>query len=257
MNHKLFRSAVIGCLVMVLLLVACGGPAATSTPLPTATPTPTPKPLTAQEYLKEMEDALNAAGTYHFDLNGVLTVNVAAQDMKLDIPMTLAGDVQTPDRMQGSLTMSMMGSTIETEMIVIGNQAWAKDPTTGQWVASPQAQAPVGPRQFTELSDSELAGMTLVGEEMLDGQQVVHVAGTVDEELDLGAELGGPMQMSLESDYWIAKESNLPVKASLVGSVPITQESLEMTVGMSMTMEFSGFGEPVTIEPPPMASPTP
>jgi hypothetical protein len=97
--------------------------------------------------------------------------------------------------------------------------------------------------------------MTLVGEEMLDGQQVVHVAGTVDEELDLGAELGGPMQMSLESDYWIAKESNLPLKASLVGSVPITQESLELTVGMSMTMEFSGFGESVTFEPPPTATP--
>ena len=101
MDHKRMRSGVIGCLVTVLLLVACGGPASTPTALPT--PTPTPKPLTAQEYLKAMEDALNAAGTYHFDMNGAITLDLPSQDTKLDIPMTLAGDVQTPDRMQASL----------------------------------------------------------------------------------------------------------------------------------------------------------
>ena len=99
--------------------------------------------------------------------------------------------------------------------------------------------------------------MMVVGEETLDGQQVVHLTGKVGEELDLGAELGGPMQMSLAADYWIAKETNLPLKATMMGNVPVAQEAVEMTVGMSMTMEFSGFGEPVTIEPPPMASPTP
>jgi len=259
MMHKRMRRGVIGCLVMALLLISCGAPASTPTALPTSTPapTPTPKLVTAQDYLKAMEDALNAAGTYHFDLNGSVTLDLPAQDMKLDIPMAFAGDVQTPDKMQGSLTMTMMGNTIATDMIVIGGQAWVKNPTTGEWVASTPSAAPIGPQQFTELSDAELAGMTVVGEETLDGQQVTHVSGNVDEELDLGAELGGPLQMSLVSDYWIAKETNLPVKATMQGSLPLSQESVEMTVGMSMTMGFSGFGEPVTIEPPPTASPTP
>jgi hypothetical protein len=257
MDRRLFRSAVIGCLMMVLLLVGCSGPVGTPTAVPTPTPTPAPTPATAQEYMKAMEDALNAAGTYHFDMDGAVSLDLPSQEMKLDIPMTLAGDVQAPDKMQGSLTMSMMGSSISTDMIVIGNQAWAKDPTTGEWVASPQAAAPVTPGQFTNLSESDLAAMKVVGEETLDGQQVIHVSGSVNQELDLGTELGGPMQMSLASDYWLAKETNLPIKASVVGNVPIAQEGLEMTVGMSLTLQFSGFGEAVTIEPPPMASPTP
>jgi len=258
MNHKRMRTGVIGCLVTVLLLVACGAPTPTPTPVPTSTPlpTPTPKPLTAQEILKAAQDALEAAGTYHFDMNAVAAVDVPSLGMQLDMPMLFAGDVQAPDQMQGSLTMTVLSTTMTTEMIVIGSEAWATDPTTGQWVARAESGAPVGPQQFTDLSESELAGMTLVGEETLDGEQVFHVTGTVDEELDLGAGLGGPMQLSLVADYWIAKESSLPVKASMEGSMPITQEGLEMTVGMSMTMEFSGYGEPVTIEPPPMATPT-
>jgi hypothetical protein len=218
---------------------------------------PTPVPLTAQEILEASQDALEAAGTYHFDLNGGVTVDVPSQGIQLDMPMVFRGDIQSPDRMQGSLTMTVMGTTVETEVIAIGDQAWAKDPTTDQWIASPQAGAPVGPNQFTDLSETELAGMTIVGEETLDDEPVVHLTGMVDEELDMGAELGGAIPLSLVADYWVAKESNLPLKATMVGTVPVTQESLEMTVGMSMTIEFSAFGEPVTIEPPPMGTPTP
>jgi hypothetical protein len=259
MSDNGMRSRVVGCVVMVLLLVACGAPTPTPTALPTPTPEPTPtaKPATAQDYIKAMDDALNAAGTYHFDLDGAVAMEVPAQSVKLDIPMTLAGDVQAPDRMQASLNMTVMGVPIDTEVIAIGDEAWAKDPTTGQWVTTPGSEAPVGPQQFTELSDFEMGTMTVVGEETLDGQQVVHLTGKVDEDLNLGAELGGPMQLSLGADYWIAKESNLPLKATMAGSVPITPQSVEMTVGMSMTMLFSGFGEPVTIEPPSTATPTP
>ena len=252
MNYKRIGIRVIGCLVTVFLLVSCGAPTPTPTPVPTATP----KPLTVQEILKAAEDALNAAGTYHFDINGQVAVDLPAQGMKLDMPMTFAGDVQAPDQMQGSLTMTVMSTTMTTEMIVIGSEAWAQDPITGQWVARTGTGAPVGPQQFTDLSESEVAGMTLVGEETLDGEQVVHLRGPVDEELDLGAELGGPIQLTLVADYWIAKESNLLFKATMEGVVPII-EPLEMTVGMSLTIEFSAFGEPVTIEPPPMATATP
>jgi hypothetical protein len=229
---------------------------AANTPTPTPLPTPTPKPLTAQEILQASKDALNAAGTYHFDLNGTVAVDVPSLGIQMDMPMTMAGDVQSPDRMQGSLTMTVMSNTMTTEMIVIGSEAWAQDPITGEWVAGTQAGAPVDPTQFTDLSESELAGMAVVGEETLDGEQVVHLTGTVHEELNLGAELGGPMQLSLAADYWIAKESNLPLKATMAGSVPVP-EPVEMTVGMSMTIEFSGFGEPVTIESPPTPMPTP
>jgi hypothetical protein len=247
MNRNRLGIEVVGLVLVVFLLASCGGPAAT----PTAQPTPTPKPLTAQDYLQATEDALDAAGTYHFSMEGLVTVEVQSQGVKLEVPMMYEGEVQEPDRMHGSLSMTVMDTPVATEVIVIGDEAWAKDPTTGQWVTSAASAVPISPGQFTDLSDSELAGMTVVGEETLDGVQVIHLTGSVDQELNLGAELGGSMQLSLVADYWIAKESNLPLKAVVGGNAPVTAQSVEMMVGMSMTLVFSDFGEPVTIEPPP------
>jgi hypothetical protein len=250
---------VISMVLVAVFLVSCGAPAPTPTPLPTSTPTPvptptpTPLPPSAQAIMTAALDAQQAAESYHFDMDALVSMTGDAVGGTMKVPFNFAGDFQAPDRMQGTMKATAQGVTVETGMTMIGTDVWIKDPTTGQWVASPQSAVPFTPQEFTKLDPSVLQNLQFVGEESLDGTPTYHLTTQTSAPLDLGEPLG-QIQLDMKAGYWIDSETDLVRKITVGGTVPTTG-TVQLTIGLSMTIQFSDYGVPVTIEPPPTATP--
>ena len=224
---------------LALFVLACGGP--------TATPTPPP----AADILNAATAAMEKINSAHLDMTMAMTMT--AQGMTLNIPMTLAGDMQNPDRFKGALSMSMMGQNINIEMIVIGEDTYVTDPTTGAWQAATAEEAgvPFDPKELTGgVKPEDLEGLALVGEEMVGDRPAYHLTGKVTKApLGLEESLGAGGDVNLTADYWIDKETSYTLKTTVAGDMTITGE-MEAAINMAMTMLFSAFNEPVTIEAP-------
>lgn len=259
-------------IMSILLLVACGpsqaeldatatkeeadkfatqtAKAPTATPKPTITPTPKPEPM---DVLEASIAALEEAGSYHFDMEAQM--NIKEEGFSLDIPLTYVGDFQSPDRMIATMIVSLMGITVESEMIGIGEMMYIMDPITGEWQVMTEGDAPLDPTIFMEIPPSGLADLSIVGEETIGGDRVYHLIGSFKEE-ELG-EIGGELQV----EYWIGIEDSLLRKMYLEGEMEVSGEGFlteDITGGISLavTMNLSDFGKTVVIEIPEM-KPTP
>jgi WD40 repeat protein len=256
-NAKRLALAAAGLALALLLVTACRVPAltptptatATLTPSPTSTPTSTPTPQSAQEILAAAIEAVQEAGSYHFDMTMQMNAGTVDGSLTMKIPMTFAGDFQQPDRMKATMTMEMLGQSIEMDMVTIGGTSYYRESTTGEWQVSPAQSGgestPGGPGAI-DLGQMEDA--TFVGEERLAGSPVYHVAGTAPYPLSFIESLGD-VEGDLQIDYWIDQESSYVVKGTMQGDVTATGE-LEITIAISATVLFSGYGQAVEIEAP-------
>jgi branched-chain amino acid transport system substrate-binding protein len=257
---------VLVCLWVGVALAACG-PTPTPTPLPptdtptpvpptytptpvpptaTPTPTPTPTPPSPQGLL---EDALAALETdaYHFEMDMLMAV--AEAGMSMEIPFTFAGDFQPPDRAQGTVSMSFLGMTIESEVITVGDTAYTTNMETGEWEISTEEASPFSPGDFTGVDPADIEGLTLAGEETLDGTPVYRLTGVVTAE-QLGDAMEGA-EGELQVQYWMGIDDGLLHKGAVEGELSIEDGTIEMTV----TTTYSDYGQTVAIEPPEMPAP--
>jgi len=224
---------------LALFVLACGGP--------TATPTPPP----AADILNAATAAMEKVNSAHLDMTMAMTMT--AQGMTLNIPVTLAGDMQNPDRFKGSMTMSMMGQELKIDMVVIGDTTYVTDPTTGEWqtTTAEEAGVPFDPKELTAgVKPEDIEGLALVGEEKVGDRPAYHLTGKVTKApLGLEESLGTGGDVNLTADYWIDKETNYTLKATVSGDMVITGD-MEANINLAMTMLFSAFDVPVTIEAP-------
>jgi DNA-binding beta-propeller fold protein YncE/tetratricopeptide (TPR) repeat protein len=246
-----------GLVFVLVLAVACRLPISTPTPTatvtlpptPTPTPTPTPPALSAQEILEAATKAMEEAGSYHFDLTMQMNAATVDGSLTMKIPMALAGDVREPGRMKATMKMELLGQSLDMDMIIIGDTTYYREATTGEWQAAPTESgsrpAPSGPgmADLEEIKDA-----TFVGEEMLAGSPVYHVAGTAPYPLSF-VETLGKVEGDIQVDYWINRENNCPVKELIQGDVAASGE-IELTIAISATMLFSDYGQAVEIEAP-------
>jgi hypothetical protein len=267
--------ALAGMVILSLLVAACGAtptpttvptatptatlpPTATPTATPTSTPTltPSPTPPSPQVLLEAAFDALEEVESWHLELEMQMTMEM--EGLTLDIPFTFAGDFSAPDRMQGTLSTDFMGELLEVDMIVIGETSYVTDPETGEWTVSSDPATSFAPEEFTNLDPSRLEDLVLVGEETVDDVPVYYLKGTAPaEELRMGQlDLDVGMQGEVQVEYWIGVEDNLLRKATIDGELSVLGEE-EATMTLSATANYSGYGEPVVIEPPELPTPTP
>jgi hypothetical protein len=265
----------VGMVILSLMVAACGAtptptavptttptatlpPTSTPTATPTSTPTltPSPTPPSPQALLEAAFGALGEMASWHLDMEMQMTMEM--QGLTLDIPLIFAADYQAPDRMQGTLSADLMGMALEMDMIVIGETAYVTDPETGEWTVSSDPATSFAPEEFTGLDPDRLEDLVLVGEEALDDVPVYHLKGTTPaEELGMGQlDLDVGVQGELQVGYWIGVEDSLLRQATMDGELSVLGEE-EATVQLSATATYSGFGEPVVIEPPELPTPTP
>ena len=235
---KKLALSVIVLVALALLVIACGGAA------------PTPTPLAPADILKAASTAMEDVDSVHIDMTMQMTMTT--QGMTLQIPLTLAGDMQNPDRFKGTMTMEMMGQSVVADMIVISPTTYISESTTGTWqtTTAEEAGLPLDPNSISGVNPEDIEGLALVGEETVDGRLAYHLTGTVKAApLGLQESLGAGGDVNLKADYWVDKENSRMLKTTVSGDIAITGE-MEATINLSMVMLFSNFNAPVTIEAP-------
>jgi len=249
--------------LLMIAALACEGLAPAAALTAKAFPSPTPVPAAgpgAAKLAEQVRAAMEKAGSFHFNMDMMMAV--AGEGFTLDVPFQLAGDFSAPDKMNGKLAASVLGSTLETEFVKIGAMSWVKDPQTGQWMESQDDSgfAPFSPQdflgdEFFSGPDSPVSELKLVGTEMIDGVSTWHYSAVVS------AKKLGRKGSDLMFDMYIGVDDKLPRKITMSGEVDLSgvfgdsgDRQMPVPTGpanLDLVMTVSKYGVPVTINPPP------
>ena len=234
-------------------------PAPTAIPIPAASEAPKPAPAPAgepdaEDIVAAALDALAAAESYHFLVEAV--VNVEEEGTTMELPFTFEGDFQQPDRLRGEMTMSLGFFSVDTEIVLIGEDYYAKNPASGEWEANSAAleafPQPIAMFAMPETLTSLTADPVLVGIEELDGMRTYRLRLTEE-----GHQLGAGESITLE--LWIdSEELRLRRIAATVADLSSDAAagasdgllSGELTVDVNAVI--SSYDAPVNIQPPPV-----
>ena len=235
-------------------------PAPTVTPTPTPSPTPAPKPIlvSAEELFNASTAAMLDVDSLHFDTDALLNLEVQ-QGVTLEIPASVTGDFQSPDRVKGSLSLTLAFITIQSQFIGIGNTIYMTHPETGEWLVFTGGSSFIqNPRDLIGVQASRLKDLTLVGEEELDGARLYHLKATA-----LAGTFRGTVG-EFEVSFWIGIDDGLLAKVAVEGELDFGEDDpffggiLTGTGTLTLTANFSDFGKSVSIEPPEVEpAPTP
>ncbi len=248
-------------------------PAPTATPVPTPSPTPAPtatpipaapevrKPAPvpasgaeADDILAAALDALSGAESYHFLVEAV--IEVEEEGTTLELPFTFEGDFQQPDRLRGEMSMSLGFFSIETEIVLIGEDYYAKNPVSGEWEANSAAldafPQPIAMFAMPGSLTSLTADPVLVGIEDLDGIRTYRLRLTED-----GHQLGAGESIVL--DLWIdSEELRLRRIAATVADLSSDAAAgasdglLSGNLAVEVNAVIGNYDAPVDIQPPPI-----
>lgn len=257
--------------LVAILVMGCSGtqagptaeptaaPTATPTPSPSPTPTPTPTPepdiLTALEIITTAVAKLT--GALHFEMD--IKASVQTIGGRAEVPIELEGDFQPPDRIEGTMRISLGFFAVQSQVINIGDTTYIKDESTGEWHAS-TASSPVlvGPGAFLAPDPKTLVFLEVLGVVAVDGVEAYHLkaiapSGSLDESVG---------QMDLE--YWVGVDDGNLIQVVASGSVDLRLDSGSLsrmsTTGsadVTATIKLSEFGKSVSILPPENVAPTP
>lgn len=232
------------------------------TPIPEPTDTPTPEPSPTPE-LKSAEEILDASNmamdeveSFHFVMDMQLTMG--GEGLSMEIPMSFEGDVQSPDKVAGTLSLSFLGISMDSEIITIGDTTYMTDPETGEWQVSTGdelfgldqfAGGINSPESFIDPQEEAFSELEVVGEETLNGIPVIHLTGSM-----MMDEIGGDGVFDV--DIWFGAEDNYLYQMVIEGTT--TMEEIEDSpfgagggeLEMVITITLSDYGKEVLIEAP-------
>lgn len=229
-------SGLCGMLALALLLMACGGD---GSPAPSA-----------QQLIKDSQTAIQKASSYHFNLK---TDNLGATS---SLPIQSAdGDLVSPDKLQANATVLFSGSTLQTQLIAIGDDEYVN--LLGTWTKTTEI---LDPRKITD-PQTGIAGIlghiqnpSTPSDSSSDGTACWSINGKLDAQY-LAAFTGGGAPSGTMNDITtcIGKSDKLPYLIVIKG-IAAQGDTAQTT----RTFKFSKYNEKVTINPPPLAgTPTP
>lgn len=193
--------------------------------------------------------------SFHFDLNASILGDSGASSG--EIPLSFVGDYQAPDRMHGEMTISLGFFEFNLETITIGETSYITNPQTGEWESVPgQSTGFPNPAELAGLESSALDGLTLIGEDVLDGVPVFRLQGTPPSDA-FGTTEGG----KVVAEFWIGTEDYLFRKITASGEIvldgginplagQVAGDLSDETATLDLTITFSSFNEPIEIEAP-------
>lgn len=240
MRHRFPFVAIL--LVVMLLLSACsvGGDDSDDA-------SPTAEELTAETVLQRASDRWNETDGLHFVLE-------AEGDTYLDSDRTILlrsgeGDLARPESVSASARVDVMITTVNVNIIAIGNDAYMTNLISGDWERAPE-DFTYNPGRLFNPDDGlgtimeNIQNPNLDGSESVDGRDAHRVTGTVT-----GDQIHDITSGSIEGDQiavtlWIA-EDNYDVLRLLI-SAPGAEDAGETT----WNLQFSNHDEDVTIEAP-------
>jgi len=183
-----------------------------------------------------------------------------------DLSIDMEGDFvfRSPDSMY--MTMEVMGESVEALMVL--PDMYVRVPSEGWYVVTAESmginsdvyreyvenRGAVDYRGITE----QLDGLTQLPDETLEGVAYLHYEGTMDlaeamEDVPEGLydpemleQVEGVLQ-PVSVEVWLDRETYLPRRTD----IEMTFDVEGSAFSMEMSMEFSGYNEPVTIPEPP------
>jgi hypothetical protein len=169
--------------VTMLALAACASPLA--------------KAETPQQALSAAAQRSTQLKTAKFDLQGHVSMTFpkelaqmfgqsgSAGSLALDLSGN--GEAQFPDRYHAQLNAKLAGLSVATEVIVVGAQAYVKNPVTGKWEASGQVNGITSqlnqpdPLSYAQLL-TNVKSIKDLGDTTLDNTTVHHYQLTLDKD---------------------------------------------------------------------------
>jgi Family of unknown function (DUF6612) len=234
------RSKTIICIAAcVLLLLACRLTQGISSP------TLIPQPLTPEQIIERSKQAAKET-PMHMVMDMTISMSVLNQEVGMTANMSL--DANSPEEMQMNMALDMMGQSFTTEMIIVHGKVYTKDPMSGEWTISPQS--PTVARKAAEALDlNSLKDVTLVDEEVVDGIPAYHFKAKISFPATFTETLGSVVE-PMDVDYYVAKDTYLPIKMLGSGNLKIDVSNLETEMAFSMEAVFSNWGQETEITAP-------
>jgi hypothetical protein len=195
--------------------------------------------------LERSADAVQEAGTFHFNL----THQNGTTPLPLNLQLVSAeGDFEVPGRLAAEVRARAAGGiNVSVDIIAIDDQTWITNPFTRDWQRLPGAS-------LRDLADPGTLVTTLLPLVMnptvsdggeVDGVETLRVEGTIDSgELREALSFARPGH-TVRVEAWIGEEDSLPRRMRLTGAL-VSDEDEDVVRQIDLT----NFGDPVQIDPP-------
>ena len=217
-----------------LVFTGCGG----SGPEPGPTVAPA-------DLVNQAASAMEQVRSAHFALD----VEGQQPTTEFVLQVTRAeGDAVAPDRLKAKVTARLGQSPLETELVVIGQEKFLKNPLSGKFepqTALPGSYAILDKDRGAPRLLRNLQNPTLGGRESVDGVECDVVSGTLNA-ADLTALFGdNPVSQPVKTQVWISTTEKQVRRVRLSGPIANGEpESIERTITLS------AFNQDVTVERP-------
>jgi len=277
---KLTRLLIIATLLLMIVVLGLGAcswrmpwaAAPTDTPLPqapapvppTATPkpeskppesTPTPgvPPPPAQIILQTSLDALAAIDSWHLEVEMPLIAKF--RGLSIEVPARYAGDYRAHGRMEGELSLQLLGLLVEKDLIFESQSMEMSDQARGGRLVSQKPSNIITMMETLGFKPADIKGLEVVGTETLDGVEVYHLTGRVPVEDIQLAQDGVEMEIQgeLQFDVWTGVDDALPRQVMVGGEMDVTGlagSAAEATLQVVGLATLSDFGVPAVAAQP-------
>ncbi len=226
-------------LFLTILLLGCDSNTHPTGANQTPQSTPTPS---AQQLIKSAQAAIQKVTSYHFNLQ------VAHPSTSGALPIQSAdGDILVPDKLKANATVVFNGSTIQTQIIAIGNDEYIN--VLGQW------QKTTGLLDPRTLSDPQTGVSAILGkiqnpttptDSSSNGTSCWNINGQIAATAMDGITGGGAPQGTIDDiTTCIGKSDNLPYLIVIKG-ISAQGDTAQTT----RTFKLSKFNEQITIAAP-------
>ena len=219
---------------LCLALVGCGGGDEDGSP-------------SAQEIVDRSQEATGEVESFHFTLE-LGDVPLAGSGLSIS---SAEGDIAVPDRVRASFSGSFGGIGIESELVIVGDEDFLKDPLTGRWRTLDIGASPLDyfdPASGVIAVMGSVEELELAGTEDVQGAPAYRLTGTASARDLSGLLAVAPSDRSVPVQLWVGRDDYLLRRLRVDG--PVADGEPEDVV---RTIEISRHDEPVEIEKPEVA----
>lgn len=248
-------------LAAALTLTACGSSPSGSTAKTGGTQSGNSTTATAFTPLTKANFGTTLAST----VSGVKTAHMAITSSI----MTGTADMNygPPIAMKMSMNVTQAGKSIQMQLRLVGTVMYMQIPgmtPTGKFISMDMSKVPqasaifkqleqyqsFGPQSMAKQFEAGLSNLTYVGAETINGQQTRHYTVTVD----TAAALKAMGQSGAALNSYVAQNKTLTEQVYLDSQQRPVRMSMALPAPIgTMQMDFSNWGQPVTISAPPAA----
>ncbi len=229
------RSVVVIGLLVAVLAAGCGGDGGDEGP-------------TGEEVVSRASTAFADTKSFHlvYDLSGQASGGGGLKLTHAD------GDVEVADGEQKGIDLDVAGAIsgipFESQLVIVGDDGYLKDPLTGAWRELDATQVPGAFFDLVEgvpaVLDS-VQSVERVDDEQVAGVDTYHVRGEITAR-ELAAFLGNtPSDKLVPVDLWVGQDDSLIRRIKVTGPVEEGESD-----DVARTVDLSSFGKTVRVERP-------